>query len=1364
MAKVDPNIVAHLEWIGFVKPTGLVVSPPTLVRAGAILNRYDRDGQRLLRECVEERAFGPEVSKVEPYLPSFRIFAETVLDWSFSPKAFAGTEEYPIPDELKVQLPTSNTIIQPHYAIRERDSIRNPTDYDGAKWQLLVRMVNMGEDLDRVARTGSGIDASPHGMLERLLRETGVTAGLLFNGTTLRLVSAPRRESSGWLDFRVSDMVQTAGRPISSALRLILNQPRLLTLPSQQRLTALLVNSRKFQNEVSESLAEQVLQALYELLRGFQAAHDASKGELLRIPLRDRPDDVYRALLTVILRIVFLLYAEERDILPHGDETFSRYYSIAGLYERLREDVAQYPDTMSQRFGAWSQLSVLFRMFHAGAQSGEMRLISRRGSLFDPERFPFLERLAYDPMQNPESSEVPLVPLVPDGTIYRVLEKLLVLRGERISYRALDVEHIGSVYETMVGFKLEPANGLSIAIRSTKKHGAPSMINLEALLAEPSSLRQKWIRIRTDRNLTPRTSYAVRCACTLDAIHAALDPVIDKSATPDIVHSGAMVLQPSPERRRSGSHYTPRELTQPIVKRTIEPVLERLRAESDGPPTPAQILDLKICDPAVGSGAFLVEACRQLAEFLVDSWSVHGEIPRVLTDEEEIILARRRIAQKCLYGVDRNRVAVDLTKISLWLVTLSKEHPLTFVDHAIRHGDSLVGLSLTQIKTFHWARDQSTAQQGLESMRILEHTEQFALLRRRIRNATEHVSDDHVHRDWKDAHRSLNAITYFGDLIVTAFFEGDTPKARESIRTEFATSVAENAFYDHESRVVCLQSSDRPLVQFHWDVEFPEVFERLRPGFDIIIGNPPFAGKNTLAAGNPSRYPSWLKNLHPESHGNGDLVAHFFRRSFNLLRRNGTLGLIATNTISQGDTRFTGLRWICTHEGHIYDARSRFTWPGLAAVVVSVIHIMKGSYTGCRQLDGKIVDQITAFLFDKGSSENPKVLRANKNKSFQGSVVLGAGFTFDDRSRDGSSSPLSTMSKLINGDKRNQELIFPYIGGRELNTSPGVKHHRYVINFFNYPLIRADIGLYWRDLDALEQRKIIRTGIVPNDYPEPVAFDWPDLISVIFEKVYPERSQLKRTGIGRTRAKFWWHYGAAAHNLYDAIKGLNRVLAMAQVNQHFGFAFLPAHMVFSCKLYIFPFDTYAAFCTLQSRVHETWARFFSSSLKDHLSYANTDCFETFPFPHDWRHLHVLESLGQEYYTHRSHLMLQHDEGLTKTYNRFHDPNEYDPGIELLRGLHESMDRAVLDAYGWTDISTKCEFLLDYEIEGGGGGKKPYRYRWPDHVRDEVLGRLLELNAQRAAEEERTRLASKKEGRSKVATRNTPTTAGGLFPG
>jgi len=193
---------------------------------------------------------------------------------------------------------------------------------------------------------------------------------------------------------------------------------------------------------------------------------------------------------------------------------------------------------------------------------------------------------------------------------------------------------------------------------------------------------------------------------------------------------------------------------------------------------------------------------------------------------------------------------------------------------------------------------------------------------------------------------------------------------------------------------------------------------------------------------------------------------------------------------------------------------------------------------------------------------------------------------------------------------------------------------------------------------------------------------------------------------------------------------------ISRYGQNAGFTFLPAGVVYSDSCIVFPFESCAALCALQSRPHEIRARFFGSSLEDRLRYTPSDCFETFPFPDDWHTHPDLERTGADYYRYRADLMIRHDEGLTRTYNRFHDPDETDPDIATLRDLHAAMDRAVLDAYGWTDIPTDCKFLLDYAIdeEAWGTRKKPWRYRWPDEVRDEVLARLLELNAVRAAEE------------------------------
>jgi len=1223
-----------------------------------------------------------------------------VLGWSFSPKYYAGTDEAAVPYELELALPEYGETLRPNYAVREPE----PKD-GGPKWQLLVRVLKAGADFDEVSRGDGRLEASEHSRMERLLRHTGVLAGVLFNGTRLRLISAPRGESSGWLDFRVADMLSTAGRPISTAMRSLLSERRLVALPRAERLTALLEDSRKYQNEVSERLAEQVLHALYELLRGFQAAHEASGGELLRRPLSERPDEVYHALLTVLLRLVFILYAEERGMLP-DDEAFVRCYSIAGLHERLREDAALYPDTMDQRFGAWPQLLALFRMIHDGAKAGRMHLPERHGVLFDPDRFPFLEgRSGATARQVGERVEAPLVP---DGTVYRALEKLLVLDGERISYRALDVEQIGSVYETMMGFKLAMAQGRSLAIKPQKRLGAPVTIDLDELLGVEASKREKWVIERTDRKPGAGVQSALRQATTLEELHAALEPLIDGDATPDIVAPGSMVLQPSEERRRSGSHYTPRSLTEPIVRTTLRPILERLKGPKGEPPRPEQILDLKVCDPAMGSGAFLVETCRRLADALIESWEFHDAKPQVPSDEDEVVFARRMVAQRCLYGVDRNPVAVDLAKMSLWLATLAREHPLTFVDHALKHGDSLVGLTAEQIEGFHWDVEKLRKSRAFVSLKVSEHNERAHELRDRVRNAADDVPESELNELLREADGELHRVKLAGDLVVAAFFSGAKPKERETQRTAFEGAFERGDADAYRSWLEELRHAERPLVPFHWQLEFPEVFDRENPGFDAVLGNPPFAGKNTLAAGNADGYPDWLKVLHEGSHGNADLVAHFFRRAHTLVRQDGTFGLIATNTIAQGDTRASGLAWICTHGGEIYAARRRVKWPGEAAVVVSVVHVMKGAYKGPRLLDDREVETISAFLFHRGGHTDPVRLAANAGKSFVGSYILGIGFTFDDTDGKGVATPIAEMERLIRENPANAEVIFPYIGGEEVNTSPTHAHHRYVINFGE------------RSEEECRRR-------------------WPELMAIVEKKVKPERAQLTKNPIGRKRAKYWWQYGSAAKELYAAIAGLDKVLATgAAAVSHHMMTFVCPKQVFSHKLIVFPLDQYAQFAVLQSRTHELWSKQFGATLGDALTYNPTDVFETFPFPNGSGTNPALEAVGKTYYEFRADLMVRNDEGLTKTYNRFHDPDEDSPDILKLRALHEAMDRAVLDAYGWTDIPTTCEFLLDYEDdeEGSSRRKKPWRYRWPDDVRDEVLARLLALNAERAAEEAR----------------------------
>jgi hypothetical protein len=1320
MAK-DPAIVAHQEWIGYVQPIGLVVSIPALIDASAFLNRnYGPDHQRFLSALPQDSDGEPI-----PEITDFVGFARDVLGWDTELMLGAPGSD-PVPSELEAVLENYSETLRPTYGLRNLSSDN--------KWLLLVEVVPTGTDLDLAyAPHDRGWQASPQARFERLLRQTGVSTGLLVNGRQIRLVYAPEKELSGHITFKLSEMVRVAGRPIFAALLMLLSSERLYSVADKERLPAILANSRKYQNVVSTQLASQVLEALYELLRGFQAANDRLNGELLRDVLARDPNHVYGGLLTTLLRLVFVLYAEDRGLLS-TDPIYSNHYSVTGLYERLRADAGRYNDTMDQRLGAWAQLLALFRLIYSGGSHGAMKIPAREGYLFDHDRYLFLEG-RHDRNDKPE------IPQVPDGVVYRVLSKLLLLDGERLSYRTLAVEQIGSVYEAIMGFELQVASGSSIAIRPAKTHGAPATVNLEELLRTSADKRMKLFAETTDQKLTGQAAEGLKTATTIEELLVALDRKIAKTVTPNVVPQGAMIFQPSNERRKSGSHYTPSSLTGPIVEAALAPVLKQLGDD----PKPDQILSLKVCDPAMGSGAFLVEVCRQLGDGLMKAWHAHNDIPALPPDEEEILHAQRMVAQRCLYGLDKNVLAVDLAKLSLWLATLAKDHPFTFLDHSLRHGDSLTGLTRQQIAAFHWAPSE---QLSFLEEQILKRIDKVSKFRQKILAARDDVPYAQLRQELDSADDALSLLRMSGDAAISAFFSEAKPKQREDVRRrlrdQLSSDIRQHGFVPVDGvidkAVAELHRGPRGIVPFHWELEFPEVFTtdekgRVNGGFDSIVGNPPFAGKNTYIGVHPTNYLDWLKQLHDGAHGNADLVAHFFRRSFNLLRNEGCFGLIATNTIGQGDTRSTGLRWICVNGGQIYRAVKRLKWPGEAAVVVSVVHVCKGVASETPCLNGHFVLRITAYLFHAGGNENPYTLRTNENLSFTGAFVLGMGFTFDDDDTSGVASPISEMNRLIAKDPRNADRIFPYIGGEEINSSPTHAHRRYVINFEDFPLRREELGNSWAKAAEKQRTDWLKSYVVPTDYPLPVASDWPDLLSIIEQKVRPER--LKQASI--VNPARWWMFARSSADMKKATANLDHILVHPFTSSNVAFAFIPARITVGAPHVVFAIQEFNRFAVLQSRVHEVWARFMASSMKDDLRYTASDCFETFPFPSENPVAAALEVVGRNYYDFRAELMVSRDEGLTETYTHFNDPNDDYVEIQNLRELHRKMDEIVLDAYGWSDIQPKSGFAPEFEDEeeeddNGRSRKKKYRYRWPDEIRDQVLARLLELNRQRALEE------------------------------
>ncbi len=1251
--------------------------------------------------------------------------------------------------------------------------------------------------------------------MAQLCRLRDVRLGLVTNGEQWCIVYAPGdiHESASYATWHAR--LWTQERDTLHAFAMFMGIKRAFG-PETERLEALVEASRKGQKSVSETLESQVSGAIEVLIRCLDRADADRNGTLLKdVNARE----VYEAALTVMMRLVFILCAEERRLLLLGDPVYDAHYAISTLRDQLLYDQSDLGDAvLERRYDAWTRLLATFRAVYGGIGHPNLRMPALGGSIFDPDKYPFLEgRDHTTSWVNTPANPLP----IDNRTVLLLLNALQVLvrktGAQTISYRTLDVEQIGHVYEGLLELTIMKADDVMLAVKLddriknnpltqcvcayTPNGELLSLSRLETLIFDENIDLTHCLKKQPGRRDTARLRTALRRVCLGDALFGRIQNLFgDKDAVyaylrldawgdPCVFQKGNFMLVTGTTRRETGAHYTPRFLTEQIVATTLEPVI--YEGPKDGVPReqwtlkPAhELLALKVCDVAMGSGAFLVQTCRFLGEKLVEAWhaaesrgqhvnqagevvaDLNGGEPMPDGEEERVATARRLIAERALYGVDINPLAVELAKLSIWLVTLSKGKPFCFLDHQLKCGDSLIGLhdlrQLTQLKmdpnakgeSRRWAKDIEASVQQANDIRKRIHATRD--------NAIEDI--ENMRKLNEDANRVTHRLKGLADAIcaLAMKYSKSAKQLDNALASLDKTDIdvllnGDDAAFDREHAAALRTLNEgKPAGKpkrrtFHWMLEFPEVFER--GGFDAICGNPPFMGGQHLTGTFGTDYRDYLVQYKAEGRsGSADLVAYFYLNAMNLLKPNGCFGLIATDTIAQGDTRQVGLESMVVADATIYHATPSMKWPGKANLNVSIVHVHHGNdWRGSCVLKGESVDHISAYL-SSVEEYSPQKLPENANQSYQGSIILGKGWLLSE----------DEAKAYIARDAKNAEVLFPYLGGDDLNSTNDQRATRWVINFFDWPLDRDAEGM-WCDLNDKDREKAIKSGHVPADYPGRVASDFPELLDIVREKVKPERDKNNRACYRDN----WWQYAEKRPALYHAIgRGSafalhpsgwcgdfeSQYLITARVTKYFTPIITnDRSTIFMEKVVVLTNSNYSNFAYFSSNSVSIWVWKTSSRNSISLNFSPSDSYETLPFPSLYDA--ALDGLGHELEVARREVMddralmsssgkraagkkkaavnedgeVVAEGGLTTCYNLYHDEARCEAKIERLRAIHRAIDEAVLRSYGWTDIALEHGF---YKTEGLPENDC-VRYTISPAAQREVLKRLFALNKERA---------------------------------
>lgn len=1256
-------------------------------------------------------------------------------------------------ERLTISMPEHGVTVAPDLAVV------NPTN--GDEPILLVHVYEADTNLDTTRRF-EGLAISPADRMVALLRGTGCSIGLVTNGERWMLVHAPVGTVAGFTSWYARLWGQEADtlRAFVSLLGI-----RRFFGPDEGKLPALYERSLKHQDDVTEALGEQVRRAVEVLVQALDRADQDRNRELLRDV---DPRELYEAGLTVMMRLVFLLAAEERGLLLLGDPRYDSFYAISSLRMQLRADSEE---ILERRRSAWSRLLALFRGVYGGIDHPTLRLPALGGSLFDPDRYPFLEGRKKGTNWRTDPAE-PLP--IDDRTVLLLLEAIQTFEGRTLSYRALDVEQIGHVYEGLLERTVKRVDDVTLELDSGAKAKSPRVTlgemesarldgaaRVAELLKERSERSESAIRNALERSSDDRVAARLLTVSRGDiGLRDRILPYASLLRTdpwgyPLVHHSGAFVVVLGADRRESGTHYTPKSLTEKIVEETLTPVAYRGPAEGKAPEdwelkSAEELLDLKICDPAMGSGAFLVQACRWLSDRLVEAWSVtekgdrridsEGRIlgdsnaagfePLSQDPEERAILARRLIAERCLYGVDRNPLAVELAKLSLWLTTMSKGRPFGFLDHNLRSGDSLLGIyDLGQLVELDM-NPKGKAQLRLFGRTIRSAVDKALELRARLREIPIRDIHDVEAMAALDAQSSATLAT--SELIADAFIGlviatgngGDLEKRLAALSTtadrasdggaDARRTLAAQAQSDLMSDFVAEQRG-RP---FHWPLEFPEVFLRANVGFDAFVGNPPFLGNRLWKGTYGAAYQRVVQMILEVAPGKIDLSVVFHRRAAALLRHGGTYGLLAANNIAEGSAVSVGLERIAA-EGDFYFSRKGMPWPGAASTVIAIACFRKGGWTGLRNCDGIKCEKIGPRLQPEiGGGWEPKALPdtlfafAGVDNSKGLAFVLTEEHPWFERLRSESGS-----------------LLRPYITGNDITSTSLTRVERWALDI-------ADLSL------------------------ETIETEWPIAYRFLIEIVLPTRTPkaLKSyKGLVDRWWQFWNHRAAQMRQL----RARHQFIAFAKAAKYPICVQAPTEWIYTNKVVLVEQTHEDVHPICLSSMFQIWLRNYSvRSLggdNNTLTLSVSEALATFPFPTG----HVPENAiaaARDFQDTLVSWSRRNSAGMTNAMNAVHSSASRDAEIVAMRDLLERIDAGVAGAYGWIDLDLAHGFQDDTEQVDASSS----HHGLDEQTGDLVLARLIELNRQRYQEKVDRGLHGGTAGSGKARGRKSRSTSGSVL--